>query len=239
VKELAAWIESNLLLDLQTATFDRTDAALLPEAGSCHDCPKRTGANSLLFLESDRDQCLDRECYQAKMSAHVAASIQRNPELIQISTAWGTHANGVLGRGQYIEIAVAKASRNGHQKQTSERKKCTRMKQAIIVEGGGCGRMVDVFADLTCETHHADSRKAREALERARTEHRKQNERRNLELVTRRRVLAAILEKVSAPLSKADLELVAREFFGNLPQEYRTLLIKRHTTAEDKKPKNG
>jgi len=102
------------LLDLQTATFDRTDPSLVAEAGSCHDCPERTGANSLLFPESDRDQCLDRECYQAKVSAHIVASIKRDPHLIQISTAWGTHANGVLGRGQYVEIAIAKPSRNGH-----------------------------------------------------------------------------------------------------------------------------
>ncbi len=66
VKELAGWIESNLLLDLETAPFDRADAGLLPETGSCHDCTKRTGANALLFPDADRDQCLDRVCYQAK-----------------------------------------------------------------------------------------------------------------------------------------------------------------------------
>jgi len=37
-RELALWIESNLLLDLQTAPFDRSDAGLVPDAGSCHDC---------------------------------------------------------------------------------------------------------------------------------------------------------------------------------------------------------
>jgi ParB family transcriptional regulator, chromosome partitioning protein len=94
VRELAAWIESNLLLDLQTAPFDRADAALVPEAGSCHDCAKRTDANSLLFPESTHDQCLDRQCFQTKVTAHVASAIQRNPQLIQISSAWGTHSNG-------------------------------------------------------------------------------------------------------------------------------------------------
>ena len=65
-RELALWIESNMLLDLQTALFDRSDAGLVPDAGSCHDCTKRTGANSLLFPESAHDQCLDRDCYQKK-----------------------------------------------------------------------------------------------------------------------------------------------------------------------------
>ena len=133
-RESALWIESNLLLDLQTAPFDRSDAGLVPDAGSCHDCTKRTGANSLLFPESAHDQCLDRDCYQTKIGAHVAVSIERNPQLIQISSAWRTHSNGVLGGGQYVEIA-AKASRNGQGKLPPQRKKCPHIAKAIATEG--------------------------------------------------------------------------------------------------------
>ena len=104
--ELGLWIESNLLLDLQTAPFNRSDAGLVPDAGSCHGCGKRTGANKLLFPEAAHDQCLDRDCFQTKIAAHVAVSIEHNPQLIQISSAWGTHSNSVLGRGQYVERAT-------------------------------------------------------------------------------------------------------------------------------------
>ena len=233
VKELAAWIESNVLLDLQTAPFDRADATLNPESGSCHECPKRTGANSLLFPESDRDQCLDRDCYQTKVTAHIAAAIQGNPQLIQISTTWGDHNNGVLGRNQYVEI-VAKASRNGSGKMTPDRKKCAHMTKAIVVEGGNCGHVVNVCVEPACETHHAESRKNREAQDRMRTEQRKQEERRKEDLATRSRVLTAILEKIATPLSKADLELVAREFLNRLPNEHRTLLSERHAPSSAK-----
>ena len=210
----------------------------MPEAGSCHDCAKRTGANSLLFPEADRDQCLDRDCYQSKVAAHVARAIQADPRLIQISTTWGTHTNGVLGRGQYVEI-VTKASRNGGGKPSPERKKCPHVTKAIVVEGGNCGHIVNVCADPACETHHGESRKAREAQERLRAEQRKQENRRKEELATRSRVLAAILQKVAAPLTKADLELVARDFVNRLPQEYRTLLSQRHSpvSAKSKPPK--
>ncbi len=228
VKELAAWIETNLLLDLKAAPFDRADASLVPEAGSCHNCSKRTGANSLLFPESSHDACLDGSCYRNKVSAHVSASIQRNPSLIQISSAWGTHANGVFGRGQYVEI-ISKPSRNGHGKLPAERKKCGYMSKAIVVEGGDCGRILDICADQACDTHHAEARKARESNERVRAQNREQEEQRKQEMVTRRRVLAAILDKISAPLSKADLELIAREFIGRLPQEYRAILSQRHS----------
>jgi ParB family chromosome partitioning protein len=49
VRELAAWVEQNILLSLDNVPLDKNDATLVPEAGSCAECPKRTGFNTLLF----------------------------------------------------------------------------------------------------------------------------------------------------------------------------------------------
>ena len=49
VRELGAWIESNILLQLASVPFDKQDETLVPAAGSCVNCPKRTGFNKLLF----------------------------------------------------------------------------------------------------------------------------------------------------------------------------------------------
>jgi hypothetical protein len=46
---LRRWIETNVYLDLMTAAFSTRDADLLPPAGACINCQKRTGANALLF----------------------------------------------------------------------------------------------------------------------------------------------------------------------------------------------
>ena len=51
VRNLQFWIESNILLILKLAPFDKRDAQLVPAAGSCVDCPKRTGHNKLLFAD--------------------------------------------------------------------------------------------------------------------------------------------------------------------------------------------
>ena len=53
--------------------------------------------------------------------------------------------------------------------------------------------------------------------------------------------MTAVLQKVTAPLSKADLELVARDFVNRLPQEYRTILSQRHSPvpAKCKRSKPG
>src|ERR1700691_1416440 len=57
VRELAAWIESNILLQLASAPFDKQDETLVLEAGSCANCPKRTGFNKLLFPDVRKDSC--------------------------------------------------------------------------------------------------------------------------------------------------------------------------------------
>jgi ParB family chromosome partitioning protein len=51
VRELRAWIEREIHLDLTNAPFDPQDGNLLPKAGACARCPKRTGSNPLLFPE--------------------------------------------------------------------------------------------------------------------------------------------------------------------------------------------
>ena len=54
------WIESNILLVLKDAPFNKWDAQLVPDAGSCADCSKRTGHNKLLFgddLGRQGDRC--------------------------------------------------------------------------------------------------------------------------------------------------------------------------------------
>src|SRR5580704_350643 len=69
VRHLREWIEQNILLELATAPFSKEDAALVPEAGSCLECPKRTGHNTLLFegIAAQHDCCSDPACYATKL----------------------------------------------------------------------------------------------------------------------------------------------------------------------------
>jgi ParB family chromosome partitioning protein len=66
VRNLQFWIESNVLLVLKDAPFDKRDAQLVSTAGSCADCIKRTGHNKLLFgddlgRQGDRSEMLSGE----------------------------------------------------------------------------------------------------------------------------------------------------------------------------------
>ena len=51
------------------------DAKLLPEAGACSTCPKRTGNQPELFDEDvPTDTCTDPDCFEAKRIAQVKAT---------------------------------------------------------------------------------------------------------------------------------------------------------------------
>jgi ParB/RepB/Spo0J family partition protein len=58
------------LLTLDSAPFDTQCATLLPAAGACLTCPKRSGSNADLFGDMSRkDLCWDKSCYAAKTAA--------------------------------------------------------------------------------------------------------------------------------------------------------------------------
>ena len=76
VRNFQTWLQANVMLKLESATFKITDSRLIASAGSCKDCPKRTGANPDLFQDVvGADVCTDPVCYHAKEDAHREAMI--------------------------------------------------------------------------------------------------------------------------------------------------------------------
>ena len=126
VRALRFWIETNVLLLLKDAPFDKRNAELVTSAGSCVDCPKRTGHNKLLFADlGKQDACTDPGCYQVKVQAHIAAAVASKPQLVQISTSYRAQAEGstVLSRNKYVAIREEKPKDKEQAKQ-AEFKSC-------------------------------------------------------------------------------------------------------------------
>lgn len=75
-RDLKDWIRTELMLDLKDAPFDITDAQLVPKAGACTTCPKRTGAlgsQTDLFADKGKkspDLCKDKSCHSEKAAEH-------------------------------------------------------------------------------------------------------------------------------------------------------------------------
>jgi len=231
VRNLQFWIESNVLLILKLAPFDKRDPQLVPAAGSCVDCPKRTGHNKLLFSElGKQDACTDPTCYQGKVDAHVAKAVAAKPKLIQISTAYGQQQDGsaTLPRNKYTEIRPQKPT-NKEEAVRPEFKTCKYTTEAIVSDGIDKGEVRRVCTQADCPVHHpkkspqriADDGKAKAEQERQRRDDAIAN-------TTGIRILAAVAEAVPVRLMKRDLLFVVERLALLLDESRLAIVARQH-----------
>lgn len=117
LRALQVAIETKVYLDLSKAVFPIADEKLVPAAGSCDRCTKRTGANALLFPEvQGKDQCLDRPCFYRKantFAAHRLKAFEKHSDdgskgALAISGHWATEKKGALPSGDYKIVRKGK-----------------------------------------------------------------------------------------------------------------------------------
>jgi ParB family chromosome partitioning protein len=237
VRNLQFWIESNVLLVLKDAPFDKRDVQLVSTAGSCDDCPKRTGHNKLLFgddLGRQGDRCVDPKCYQSKIAAHVAKTVAAKPELVQISTAYGTQKEGspVLPRNKYTAIRDDKPTSNDEAKRP-EFKVCKFTTDAIVTEGSEIGTVHKVCANPSCTVHHPKkASNTNDAQFKAEQEKRRREE--AIANATGLRVLSAISAAVPVRLMKRDLLFLAERMVNLLDENRAAILAKQYGIKKTK-----
>jgi ParB/RepB/Spo0J family partition protein len=87
VREAKELIRTHFCRELKGAPFSRKALELVPEAGSCDDCPKRAGNDPELKAEGVRaDTCTDPDCYAAKVEAY------RRVEVLKAKSKHGAEA---------------------------------------------------------------------------------------------------------------------------------------------------
>jgi ParB family chromosome partitioning protein len=234
LRDFTAWIEQNILLSLDSVPFDKNDATLVPQAGSCAECPKRTGFNTLLFGDtSQRDQCSDAACFNNKLSRFVEKRIEAKPELVPITTAHGTRADSaVLPRNRYVALQLTNSTKS-KQPLSPYQKPCKYMAEAIVVDGVERGHTVKVCAEPSCAVHFADRRAPDPAqLAKEREQRRKEIAKRKLETTVRHRTLAEVLRKVSSPMERGDLVFVADALLEKTEPLRRETLARRHKMVD-------
>jgi ParB family transcriptional regulator, chromosome partitioning protein len=234
LRELTAWIEQNILLQLDSVPFDKADEALVPEAGGCTTCPKRTGYNTLLFGEELKDSCSDAGCFNKKIDAFVQRRVTAKPNLIQISTSWADSKNGtVLGRGRYVALQLDQKPSTRKVPLSPYQKPCPHMKDAIVAEGTERGQTVKVCAELNCAVHFANRREPDpKEVAKQREARRKELLKKKLEATVRHRIFAEVLKKVGAPLDRSDLVLVLQALLDKLNPIQKETLARRHKLEE-------
>jgi ParB family chromosome partitioning protein len=231
VRNLQFWIDTNILLLLKDAPFSKRDAQLVPAAGSCADCPKRTGHNKLLFgddLGRQGDQCTDPVCFQTKIDAHVAKSIAAKPELVQISTAYGQQKDGsaVLPRNKYTVIQDDRPKSKDEAKRP-EFKECKFTAEAIITEGTDVGTVHKVCANASCPIHHPKQQTSRDD-EKWKAEQEKQRREQAIANTTGLRILSAVSAAVPVRLLKRDLLFLIERLVTVLDESRIEALARQH-----------
>ena len=227
VRQLREWIEREIHLDLKNAPFDTEDVNLLPAAGACSTCRKRTGNNPLLFPEiKNRSLCTDPACHHAKIQAFVQLRVGplvnegKKPVQISESPSWQVHtkAANTLYEGQY-----RRAEREGE---------CPHTQVAVVVDGREAGTVMHVCAEEKCKIHRQFSRYEISPQER--------EQRGKLALAVRvqkearSRILKAVRMKLPAALARADFEMVALDYFRRLGHDNHHRLFQVYGWEEKK-----
>jgi len=226
VRQLRAWVEQEIHLDLTNAPFDPQDETLVPPAGSCAKCPKRTGNNPLLFPEvRQKSICTDRACYRMKIEALVQIRMKpleatgEKPLRISHAPTWQIkrHDPDVLYEGQYRTVKKAE---------------CPQTKPAVVIDGTDVGKVLHVCRDEQCRvharvTHYEPSPKERAARAKELLAER-------TEKLTRVRILNAIRKKLPAALARPDLEMAALDYFRRLGHDNHRRLCRVYGWEEKK-----
>ncbi len=131
-------IRRNRLHPLSAAPWKWDDATLVPAAGSCKACPKRSGNNRTLFDElldkkdkQDKQEfCTDGACYRGKRTAFVELQVlkvaaKNGGEAVRVTERYDSKDPTVLTPGRYEVVTAkeAKAAKPGE------------VKQAVITDG--------------------------------------------------------------------------------------------------------
>ncbi len=227
VRELREWIEREIHLDLKNAPFDAADVNLLPTAGPCTACPKRTGNNPLLFPEiRNKSLCTDPTCYKAKVETFVQLRIKpleeegQKPLHISEVPYWQAHAKvpNTLYEGQY--------------RRAEREKECPNTKAGVMVDGRKAGTVLHICTQENCKTHGRGSRYEISPQER--------EQRRRIALAARiqkearLRILQAVRKKLPGALSRPDFEMAALDYFRRLGHDNHHRLFQVYGWPEKK-----
>lgn len=139
VGELDQWIREHITLDLKKAPFSIKDPNILPAAGACVECPKRSGHAPKLFADLGKsDHCLDRHCFEKKIDASIKARIDAG-KAIALTT---DYQNKELPR--FYETPDA----------SGNDKKCAHAVTGIAIDGPRKGETRKVCLEKSCKVHY-------------------------------------------------------------------------------------
>lgn len=214
-RDLQQWMEREIFLDLHAAPWDTNDAALLPAAGPCNTCPKRTGFTPMLFPELKKhDTCTDPACFRAKQAAAVNRKREqlkaKHPNLVEVTTDHTTKDRLYLY--------------SFHQYTAQEAKKMPEAVPALVADGSSAGDVVYIVPSEK-RGHSTAEQKANE---------KKQREQERIKQAVQFAQVGKLIEFTSvSPLEM--LRLLAERLWEKAGSDLSRLILRRRELAAVKK----
>lgn len=242
----AKHVQDKYMLKLAEAPFPRGDAELLPAAGKCHPCPKRTGNNPELYPDvKSADICTDPECFAAKKAAHFGR-IKTEAKAQGKAVIDGNAAEKLLRNGEWNIAGFHKLDDKCYEADFRNEGGYPTYRELLADKGvpvtliqksdGALIEAVDekafkeIAADVGAKTKEAsrDHDKERLAKEKAENEFR----RRLFDQV--RGAYAEAFTETGDVLDQEDIRLIARQFLSCLWHEYQKRLAMLWVPSEEK-----
>ena len=227
VRELADYIERQIHLDLNSASFKKSDPDLVPEAGPCTTCRKRTGFQPELFPDiKKKDTCTDPSCFHKKVEVFTKQWIEKKSQNsdvppLRLSTSYD-------GRVKKLPDDPEKPIPSQLYHEIKDKKKdiCSSAREGIITDGGKEGRALLVCVDPRCEKHHR-SYSSSSGDNEWRAKQKAEDEKKRLAFKIREAILDATLEAWPGKFTREDLLVLAAEVYRPIWHEDQRKILKR------------
>ncbi|WP_313369191.1 ParB/RepB/Spo0J family partition protein [Achromobacter animicus] len=229
-RRAAEHIQDNYMLELKRAVFPIAQADLLPTAGSCTSCVKRTGAQPELFSDVESaDVCTDPTCFDLKKQAHIAklteAAKQAGQKVIQ-----GKEAEKIFPGEHSYPRGYVKPDASAWQHNTGDKSYAEvlgdDLPPTVMVENPHTGELVAMVPEKAIIKALAD-KGIKSSQDAHREQMKKGEEKAKLERTSRRatleRIHEAVTERINAgeTLKHEDLLMIAQASMVRLWHDHR------------------
>lgn len=147
--DMKGHIERHFLHKLDAVPWKLDDANLVPAAGSCKDCKKRTGCQAMLFADVVRDdRCMDGACFNGKLKTHIekkATEVMNNhPEIVLLTNRHGEVNKKILQEAKSLGVKVLESFDDFYENKSTYNN-FIQPQKGFWVSGNNAGKMATVY----------------------------------------------------------------------------------------------
>lgn len=208
VRAAIAHIHQNYMLKLSGAPFKPSDPDLVPKAGACGVCPKRTGNQPELFGDvKGADVCTDPICFKQKVLAHserlLAAAKDSGQMILTGSAAKKVAAYGIDNRLEgYVKLEARDFNAKGTYRQTLGKSYVP-----ALLQDPESGLVIQIAPQKDVEKAHGQKRASSSSGDDYAARERAADKKRRAEVAYRIALFKAIHESRRTDVALTDLDL--------------------------------